>query len=119
VGFELVEVLTRLLAYPDFTGRKAHNLDSLVVFTAFIRLQVVVELLSVFSDVSTLGCFQVTAHSVVVREERGGGSDLGTHVTDSGHTGTRKRLDTWTMVLDDSTGTTLDSQDTRNLANNV
>jgi hypothetical protein len=67
----------------------AHNLDSLVILTALVGLQVVVELLSVLGNVFTVGSLEVSAHSVVVREERGRGTDLGTHVTDRSHTGTR------------------------------
>lgn len=96
-----------------------HDLDSLVVLGSLVWLQVVVELLSVLGDVGSAGSLEVRSHSLVVREERGGGTNLGTHVTDSSHTGTRQRLDTWTVVLNDGTCSTLDGEDTGDLEDDV
>lgn len=94
-------------------------MDDLVVLALLIRLEVVVELLGVSGNVGSASSLEVLRHSAVEGEERGGGTNLGTHVTDGGHTGTRERLDTGTVVLDNGTGSTLDSEDTGDLENNV
>ena len=67
------------------------------------------EPLGVSRNLGTLGSLEVVRHAMVEGEERGGGTNLSTHVADSGHTRARKRFDTGTLVFDDSTGTTLDS----------
>lgn len=95
------------------------DFDPLVVLTTLIRLEVVVELLGVLRNGRTVGGLEVSAHSVVEGEKRGSGANLSSHVTDSSHTGTRERLDTGTVVLNDSTSTALDSENTRNLEDNI
>lgn len=114
VGFELGEVLSLATPSPN-----AHNLDSLVVLAVLVRLEVVVEFLSIFGNVGSVGSLEVTAHSLVVREERGGSTDFGTHVANGGHTRAREVLDTWTVVLNDGTGTTFDSKDTSDLEDDI
>lgn len=95
------------------------DLNPLVILTTLVRLKVVVKLLGVLRNGRTVGGLEVAAHSVVEGEERGGGTNFSSHVTDGSHTGTRERLDTRTVVLNDSTSTTLDSEDTGNLEDNV
>jgi hypothetical protein len=79
----------------------------------------VLEGLGVRGDVTTVSGLEVSTHSVVVREDRGGSSDLGTHVTDGSHTGTREGLDTGSVVLDDSTGSSLNGQSSGNREDDV
>ena len=95
------------------------DLDSLVVLGSLVGLQVVAELLGVLGLGGSSGSVEVGGHSLVVREEGGGGTDLGTHVTDGSHTSTREGLYSGTVVLDDGTGSTLDGQDTCDLENDV
>ena len=96
-----------------------YNLNALIVLSTLVGLEVVRETLSVLGDVRTVGRVEVVGHTVVEGEHRGGSTNLGTHVTDGSHTRARKRFDTGTLVFDDSTGTTLDSEDTSNLKNNI
>lgn len=77
------------------------------------------ELLGIVGDVTTLGGTEIVAHTVVVREERGGSSDFGTHVADGGHARAGQGLDTRTSVLDNRTSTTLDGEDTSNLEDDI
>jgi hypothetical protein len=56
---------------------------------------------------------------VVEGEERGGGTDLSTHITDSSHARARERFDTRTAVLDNGTSPTLDSEDTSNFEDDI
>lgn len=95
------------------------DVDHLVVLALGIRLEVVVEFLGVSGDMRSTSSFEVLSHLVVEWEKRGGGTNLGTHVTDGSHTGTRQGLDSGTVVLDDSTSSTLDSQDTSDLEDDI
>jgi len=79
----------------------------------------VVELLSISSNRGTAGRLKVLAHSVVEGEDRSGRTDLGTHIADSRHTGTRERLDTWPVVFDDGASTALDGEDTGSFQDDV
>ena len=96
-----------------------YDFDFLVVLSTLVGSQVVREALSVLSNIATTSCLEVVGHTVVEGEHRGGSTNLGTHVTDGSHTRARKRFDTGTLVFDDSTGTTLDSEDTSDLENNI
>ena len=96
-----------------------HDLDALVVFGTLIRLQVVLEALGVVGDVRTLGGIEVVDHAVVEGEERGRRTNLGTHITDRGHTRARERLDTRASVLNDGTSAALDGEDTSDLEDDV
>jgi hypothetical protein len=91
--------------------RATHNLDALVVLAVLVGLEVVVELLGVAGLGGTAGSLEVLGHAVVEGEERSGRTDLGTHVTDGGHTRAR--------VLDDGAGTALDGEDASDLEDDV
>lgn len=95
------------------------DLDDLVVLGTLVGLEVMLEGLGVGRDVAALGRAEVVAHARVVGEEGGGRADFGTHVADGGHTRARERLHTSTGVLDDGAGTTLNSEDTRDLEDDI
>lgn len=95
------------------------DLDQLVVLGTVILVQLLGVGLGEVGNVLTLGGGQIVVHAVVVREERGGGTNLSTHVANGTHTSARERVDTRTVVLDDSTSTTLDGQETGDLEDNV
>jgi hypothetical protein len=97
----------------------AHNFNELIVFCALIGNQVVLEALGVFGNLRSLGGIEVVGHTVVEGEKTGGGTNFGTHVADGGHAGARQRFNTRSVVLDDSTGTTLDSKDTSDFENDI
>lgn len=123
VGLQLGEVLRVTSCQKWVNGRNAasstHNLDDLVVLGALVSPEVVLELGGVVGDVGTLGGLEVVGHAAVEGEHGGGGTNLGTHVTDGGHTSARERLETRAEVLDDSTSSTLDGKDASNLEDNV
>ena len=96
-----------------------YNVDALVVLGALIGLEIVCKTLGVVGDLRPVRRVEVVSHTVVEGEHRGGSTNLGTHVTDGSHTRARKRFDTGTLVFDDSTGTTLDSEDTSDLENDI
>ena len=96
-----------------------YDLDRLVVLSALVSLEVVLEALSVVGNISALGGVEVVDHAVVEGEEGGRRTNLGTHVADRGHTRAGERLDTRTSVLDDSTSAALDSEDTSDLQDDV
>jgi hypothetical protein len=77
------------------------------------------ELLGVVCDIRAFRRVQVVDHAVVEGEHGSGCSDFGTHVANGGHARARKRLDTGTLVLDNSTGTALDREDSSDLQDNV
>jgi hypothetical protein len=95
------------------------DLDDLVVLGVLVRAEVLLERLGVLADVGALGRVEVRAHALVVREDRGGGTDLGTHVADGGHASARERGDTLTEVLDDGARAALDGEDAGNLEDDV
>lgn len=95
------------------------QVDDLVVLGVLVGSQVVLEGFSVLGDVASLSSLEVAAHSLVVREDGGRGTDFGTHVTDGGHTGTRQRLNTGTVVFDDGTSSTLDGQGSGNAKDDI
>ena len=96
-----------------------YNLNDLVVLGTLISLEVMREALGVLGDFRAFGCVQVVDHAVVEGEERGSSTDLSTHVANRGHARAREGLDTRTTVLDNGTSSTLDSQDTSNLEDDV
>ncbi|KAH3681124.1 hypothetical protein WICPIJ_007899 [Wickerhamomyces pijperi] len=96
------------------------DFNDFVVFSTFVGLQEVL-LVQVGKGrdlVSTSGV-QVFSHWLVVWEDRGGGTDFSTHVTDGTHTGTRESVDTFTEVFDNLTSTTLDGGDTSQLQDDI
>lgn len=99
--------------------RISYDLDDLIVLGTLIRLQVVLELLSVVGDVTTLRGAEIITHTAVVREERSGGSDFSTHVADGSHARARQGLDARASVLDNGTSTTLDGKDTGHLEDDI
>lgn len=95
------------------------NLDELVVLAALIGTESLGILLSVFSDVTTLGSDQVIGHTVVEAEDGGGCTNLGTHVADSTHTSARQCVDTRTVIFNDGTSTTLDCKNAGYLEDDI
>jgi hypothetical protein len=95
------------------------DLDDLVVLGVRVGGEVVLEGLGVLADVVTLGSVEVVTHAGVVGEEGGGSTDLGTHVTDGGHSSAGERVDTLTEVLDDGARSTLDGKDTGDLEDDI
>lgn len=95
------------------------DLDQLVVLSTLILPQLLCVSTGEVSDVLTLGDGKVIVHAVVEGEQRGGGTNFSTHVTDGGHTGTRDTVDTRAVVFDNGTSSTLNSQDTSNLENDI
>lgn len=77
------------------------------------------EALSVSGNLSTFGSLEVVDHAMVEGEQRGRRTNFSTHVADRSHTRTRERLNTRTLVLNNSTSTALDSKDTSNLENDI
>ena len=103
VGLKLVEV----------------DLDELVVLGTLILAKLVGVLAGEVTNVLTLGGLQVVVHAVVEGEDGGGGTNLGTHVTNRGHASARQRLDTGSVVLNNGTSSTLDGEDTSDLEDNI
>ena len=95
------------------------DLDQLVVLSTLILAKVLGVGAGEVTNLLTLGSLQVVVHAVVEGEERGGGTNLSTHVTDGGHTSGREGVDTRTVVLNDGTSTTLDSQETSDLEDDI
>lgn len=95
------------------------DLDQLVVLGALILTQLLGVFAGEVTNVLTLGGLQVVVHTVVEGEHRGGSTNLSTHVTDGTHTSARERGNTRSVVLNDSTGTTLDSEKARNLQDDI
>lgn len=95
------------------------ELNQLVVLGTLVLVEFLAVGTGEVGDVLTLCSAQVVVHAVVVGEERSSGTNLSTHVTNRTHPSARKRVDTRTMVLDDSTSTTLDGKKTSDLKDNV
>ena len=95
------------------------DLDELVVLGTLVLTELGSVLAREVTNVLTLGGLQVVVHAVVEGEHGGSSTDLGTHVTDGTHTSTGQRVDTRTVVLNDGTSTTLDSQETGDLQDNI
>ena len=95
------------------------DLNEFVVFSALIFSELLGVYTGEVTNILTLGSSKVLVHAVVEWEERGSGTNLGTHVTDGTHTGGGDLINTWTVVLDNGTGSTLDSEDTSNLKNDI
>lgn len=75
--------------------------------------------LGVVGDIRTFGGIKVVDHAVVEGEEGGGSTNFGAHVTNRSHTRARQRLDTRAPVFNNSTSSTLDSENTSNLENDI
>jgi len=95
------------------------NVDRLVVIGALVCLQVMLEGLGVISDLGAIGSLQVIAHAVVEGEQRGSGTNLGTHVANRGHSSGRERFETRALVFDDSSSSALDGKDPSDLENDI
>lgn len=96
-----------------------YDIDDLVIFGAFVSLEVVGKLSSIFGDVRALGGVQVVHHALVKGEDGGCCSNFGTHVTDRGHASAREGFDSRTFILDDGTSTTFDGKNASNLENDI
>lgn len=97
----------------------AHNLNKFVVLASLVRLKVMRKATRVLGNLSSLGSIQVIRHSLVEGEERSSRSNLGTHVTNSTHSSARQRFNTRSVVFNDGTSTTFDSQYTGNLKDDI
>lgn len=95
------------------------DLNQLVVLGTLILTEFLGVLAGEVTNVPALGGVEVVVHAVVEGEERGGGTDFSTHVTDGTHTSARQGLNTRTVVLDDGTSTTLDSEETSDLQDDI
>lgn len=95
------------------------DLDQLVVLSTLVLAEVLGIGAGEFTNGLTLSDLQVVVHAVVEGEKRGRSTDFSTHVTDGSHTGGRKRVDTRTVVFDDSASTTLDSEETSDLEDDI
>lgn len=93
--------------------------DDLIVLGVRVRRQQALVLIGGFGDFRASGRLQVILHPVIVREERGGGADLGTHVANGCHSRAADAVDARTKVLHDGTGTALDGEDTGHFQNDV
>lgn len=100
-------------------AQKTHNINHLVVFSTLVWNKVVLECLSVFSNVTALRCLKVAGHTVVEGEERGRCANFSTHVANRSHTRARERLDSRTVILDNCAGTTLDRENASNFEDNI
>ena len=69
---------------------KTYNLNDLVVFSTLVSGKVVLEAVSVGGNIATLGGLQVVGHVRIVGEGGSGGTNLGTHVANGGHTSARE-----------------------------
>lgn len=96
-----------------------YDLNDTVVVGTLIRLQVVLEALGILGDLTALGGVQIVGHAAVEGEHRRSSTDFSTHVADRSHASARERLDTRTGVLNDSTSSTLDRENTSNLEDNI
>lgn len=96
------------------------NLNELVVLgTSVSREKVLMVEVSKLGDGGPASGVQVVGHGGVVGEDRGGSTNLGTHVANGTHTSARKSVNTLTKVLNNGTGTTLDGKDTSELEDNI
>ena len=95
------------------------DLDDLVIFAAFVGAQDVRIARGQIGDVLTTSGSQVVSHTLVEREDRGGGTDLSTHVADGAHASARDGVDAWAEVLDDGASATLDSENAGDLEDDV
>lgn len=95
------------------------DFNQLVVLGTLVLAELLAIAPGEVGNVLTLGSLEVVVHAVVVGEERGGGTNFGTHVTDGTHTSARQIFDTRTMVLNDGTSTTLDGKETSDLEDNI
>ena len=99
--------------------KATHNLDVLVILSALIGLEVVLELVGVVRNHAALRRVEVRLHAVVVREDGRRRTNLSTHVADGGHARARERVDAGALVLDNGTSSTLDREDTGDLEDDV
>ncbi|KAH3659493.1 hypothetical protein OGATHE_005538 [Ogataea polymorpha] len=96
------------------------DLNHLVILTALISRQVILLVkLGELSNLRSSGGIQIVNHRLVEWENGGGGTDLGTHVTDGCHTGTREGINTVTEVLDNRTSSTFDGSNTSQFQNDI
>mmetsp|Transcript_11978 Transcript_11978/g.32744 ORF Transcript_11978/g.32744 Transcript_11978/m.32744 type:complete len:250 (-) Transcript_11978:514-1263(-) len=95
------------------------DLNHLVVLTALIRDQVLLEGLRQLGCPRPLRGHQVLIHALVEGEDGGGGADLSTHVADGGHASGREGLSAWAMVLYNGASATLHGQDACHLEDDI
>ena len=103
VGLKLVEV----------------NLDVSVILSVTVGQKVATELRSSLSNVCTARSLKVLGLTGVEWEDRCRSTNFSTHVTNGTHTGGRKRGNTRSLVLNNCTSTTLNSELSGNLKDNV
>ena len=101
----------------EWPQRRQVDFDDLVEVLRRIGEHVVIgaevlgNLVGFVGDAFAAGGFEVTAHRVVVGEQRSGGADLGTHVADSGLARAADAVRAGTEVFDDGSGAALDGED--------
>jgi hypothetical protein len=95
------------------------DLDHLVVLGTLVGLELLGVSASKVTNVRTLGGRKVLVHGLVEGEDGGGGSNLSTHVADGSHSSGGQSVDTRSGVFDDRTSSTLDSEDTSQLQDDV
>ena len=103
VGLKLVEV----------------NLDVSVILSVTVGQKVATELRSSLSNVCTARSLKVLGLTGVEWEDRCRSTNFSTHVTNGTHTGGRKRGNTRSLVLNNCTSTTLNSELAGNLKDDV
>lgn len=95
------------------------DLNQLVILGTLIFAKLLLVGPGEVANVLTLSGLQVVVHAVIVGEKRGSSTNFSTHVTDGTHTSARKRVDTRSVVLNDSTSTTLDSEEASDLKDDI
>jgi hypothetical protein len=100
-------------------GRGTHNVDNLVILGAVVCSKVVGKPFCIFGNVRPLRGIEVVDHTFVEGEDGRCRTNLCAHVTDSRHTGARKRFDARTLILHDGSGSTLDSENSGDLQDDI
>lgn len=95
------------------------DLDELIVFGTLVFTEILGIRSREITNGLTLGGLEVVVHTVVEWEERGSGTDLSTHVANGTHTSARERFDAGSVVLNDSTSASLNSENTSNLEDDI
>ena len=95
------------------------NLDVSVILSVTVGQKVATELRSSLSNVCTARSLKVLGLTGVEWEDRCRSTNFSTHVTNGTHTGGRKRGNTRSLVLNNCTSTTLNSELSGNLKDNV
>ena len=91
--------------------------DFPVVLGALVCLQVMLEGLGIVGGLGTIGSVKIIGRAVIEGERRG--ANLGAHVANGGHSGSRGRFDTRTLVFDDGPSSAVDGENTSELGNDA